>query len=240
MGNLLFIFEGESTEFKILKSLQQFFFNEADNIVVQTAYCNDIYDLYKKVNEDNFLDTFQLIKSIPHNKSILADFKRSDFAEIYLFFDFDYHDNVANTSNLNELLDFFNEETESGKLYISYPMVEALRHYQSDIDFKDLAIHIDQSKNYKSIVGDKTEKKYINLHKFSREIWAFLIIQHVKKMNYIVTGSFQLPSEYVEQASILKSQREKYVEPDNLISVLSGFPIAILDYYGLRLIQSFK
>jgi hypothetical protein len=33
------------------------------------------------------------------------------------------HSPAANDDKIIELLDFFNEETENGKLFISYPMV---------------------------------------------------------------------------------------------------------------------
>ena len=84
-NNILFIFEGPRTEKTITENLTKFFFNE--NTVITCAYCTTIYKMYTEIYEDDFLDTFNLLKEIDVNKEVLKDFKRSDFAQIYLFFD---------------------------------------------------------------------------------------------------------------------------------------------------------
>ena len=47
------------------------------------------------------------------------------------FFDYDFQ-NKMGTQKVNnilyEMLDFFNDETENGKLYINYPMIESLKY----------------------------------------------------------------------------------------------------------------
>ena len=63
---------------------------------------------------DEDLDTFNLLKDIPINKQNLKEYKRTDF-EIYLFFDYDGHDTMADDSILIDLI-LKNEETEKGKL----------------------------------------------------------------------------------------------------------------------------
>jgi len=81
-NNILFIFEGPTTEKSITDNLIKFFVNE--NIVVTCAYCTTIYKMYTDISEDGFLDTFNLVKDIEANKDTLKGFKRSDFAQIYL------------------------------------------------------------------------------------------------------------------------------------------------------------
>ncbi|MBK8723702.1 MAG: hypothetical protein IPL95_16035 [Saprospiraceae bacterium] len=87
--------------------------------------------MYSEISQDQFIDTFSLLKDIKENKETLKNFKRSDFSQIYMFFDYDGQVTNAGDNKLSELLKFFNEETEMGKLYISYPMVEALKHIES-------------------------------------------------------------------------------------------------------------
>ena len=127
MYNILFIFEGEKTEKQITDNLTKYFINE--NLVVQCAYCANIYKLYKDIIEDEDLDTFLLLKELPNNQEIFSQYNSNDFAEIYMFFDYDGHDTIADDKKVTELLKFFNEETLKGKLFISYPMVEALKHF---------------------------------------------------------------------------------------------------------------
>jgi len=133
-STILFIFEGEKTEKQITDSLTKHFANE--NVNVQCAFCSDIYQLYDKIYNDDDLDTFALIKNRIQNKESLSSYSRSDFAEIYIFFDYDGHAPNANDEKINDLLLFFNEETDYGKLFISYPMVEAIKHLSSEIVFR--------------------------------------------------------------------------------------------------------
>ena len=64
-------------------------------------------------------------------------FDREDFSEGYLFFDYDGHQkNLSKYDEkdaLEQMLMSFDNETENGKLYISYPMVEALRDFEPGI-----------------------------------------------------------------------------------------------------------
>lgn len=72
-----------------------------------------------------------LRENVPDAAHLLKGHGRNDFAEVFLFFDFDVHANNLREKNnldaLREMLGVFNNETELGKLYISYPMIEALR-----------------------------------------------------------------------------------------------------------------
>ncbi len=87
-NNILFIFEGGRAEEQIVSNFQKFFVNE--NITIKCVFGGEIYQIYKKIVEDQDLDTFNLIKE--RNKEthdILSGFNRNDFAEIYMFFDYD-------------------------------------------------------------------------------------------------------------------------------------------------------
>src|SRR5690554_7635161 len=101
MSNILFVFEGEKTEDQIEKSLSKYFFN--DRTVITCAFCAEIYQLHKTLVEDNDIDTFALLKDIPNNQGILKDFNRADFAEIYLFFDYDGHSTLRSEEHTSEL-----------------------------------------------------------------------------------------------------------------------------------------
>jgi hypothetical protein len=229
-NKILFIFEGEKTEDKIVNNLQKFFLNEST--VITCAYCNNLYQLYKDVQADEDLDTFVLLKNIIANQQILQEYKRSDFAEIYMFFDYDGHDTQADDAKLKKLLDFFNEETDRGKLYISYPMVEALKHISDYETFKDLAIDCKKNIDYKNVVHNSCLNTLRNFNKYDIETWKQLINVHLKKMNFVVNSSFGFPIELIFQDIIFSKQLEKYININSTIAVLSAFPIFLHDYYG--------
>lgn len=229
-SNILFIFEGPKTEKSITDNLTKFFVNE--NTVITCAYCTTIYKMYADISEDEYLDTFSLVKDIEVNKETLKDFRRSDFAQIYMFFDYDGHAKNASDKKLNDLLKFFNEETEKGKLYISYPMVEALKHIESFDTFKDLKVACKDFESYKKIVGDNCLECFKHFHLYNLNTWKILIDAHLKKMNEVVNNSFEFPSVIIDQLTIFNKQIEKHINVDKTVAVLSAFPTFLLDYYG--------
>lgn len=232
MSNILFVFEGERTEDQITDSFVKHFFN--NKIVVTCAFCAEIYQLHRALSEDEDLDTFALLKEIPQNEKSLKEFNRDDFAEIYLFFDYDGHSTLASDDSLEKMLAIFNEETNLGKLFISYPMVESVKHYSTKIDFKFLKVKAKENIKYKNIVSQEADKIYLQFSKYTFEMWLDLISIHLKKMNYVIFDNYIFPEENFEQAIIFEKQRKKFIEVDSTVSVLSGFPIFIYDYFGYK------
>jgi hypothetical protein len=93
-NKILFVFEGGRAEEQIVTNLQKFFVNE--NTTVKCVYGAEIYQIYKEILADEDLDIFNLLKErSQENKEILKEYNRSDFAEIYLFFDYDGHSSLA-------------------------------------------------------------------------------------------------------------------------------------------------
>ena len=230
MSNILFVFEGEKTEKQISDNLTQHFVNE--NTVVQCAYCNNIYRLHKEISDDNDLDTFLLLKELPSNREVLSRFNSDDFAEIYMFFDYDGHDTSADDQKIKEALKFFNEETNTGKLYISYPMVEALKHITINNDFKDLKVDAKSNINYKHLVSIQARKELIDFRYYTKDTWLMLIDLHLSKMNYIANGNYTIPLSIIPQNIIFSKQEEKYINIDSTVAILSSFPIFLFEYYG--------
>lgn len=230
-NKILFIFEGQNTEKQIVASLQKYFVNE--NTTVKCVYGAEIYQIYKDIVADEDLDTFNLLKDRNStNKEILKDYNRSDFAEIYMFFDYDGHSSLADDNKLKDLLEFFKEETDKGKLYVSYPMVESIKHIYNFDNFKDLTVQCKENISYKKIVHDSCLKTLTNFNKYDGETWKLIIIAHLKKMNYVIIDSFSMPDEIIQQFFIFSKQLEKYIKPYSKVAVLNAFPIFLHDYYG--------
>lgn len=230
-STILFVFEGIKTEEKIINSLTQYFVNQNSNVTC--AFCSDVYQLYTKLCNDPNLDTFSILKNRNQNKTKLADYKRSDFAEIYLFFDYDGHAPNASDAAIKDLVTFFNEETEAGKVYISYPMVEALIHNSSSINFESLKVSGKININYKGIVVADGADHLKHFSRLSKQDWNKLIEIHLKKMNSIVNGTYVLPTILITQLDVFNNQFAKFINIDSTVAVLSGFPIFISDYYGI-------
>jgi len=234
MSKILFIFEGEKTEKQITDNLTKYFISE--NSVIQCAYCANIYKLYQDISKDEYLDTFSLLKELPNNQEVLSSYNRDDFAEIYMFFDYDGHDTIADDKKVSELLSFFDDETLKGKLFISYPMVEALKHFSESINFDTLKVKAKENIKYKDLVNKEAQKELKQIKKYTKEIWIQLIDLHLKKMNFIIEKDFSFPNKNFSQDEIFSKQLEDYINVDFTVSVLSSFPIFLLDYYGKKYI----
>lgn len=127
------IYEGNKTERILIENLKKIFFlNRANIVFVGFPAGQNIYMLWKQIQKDEYeTDLIELIRE--YNKDAaekLKGYSRDDFSEIYLFFDYDGHNcNLSatdpdGTAVLGEMLETFDNETELGKLYINYPMVE--------------------------------------------------------------------------------------------------------------------
>ena len=124
---ILLVFEGARTERHIFNNLKKHYFS-GQNSIVHATFDTDIYTLWQEVRKDEFLDLIELIRDKnAKNKSELQGISRVNVSQIFLFFDYDGHSHNASDEAIQQMLAHFDNETENGKLYISYPMVEALR-----------------------------------------------------------------------------------------------------------------
>ena len=230
-NKILFVFEGPKTEGKIVRSMQRVFMSE--NTVLTCVFGADIYQLYVKITNDADLDTFSLIKerNLKENEFLL-DYSRNDFAEIYLFFDYDGHATRASDEKIAELLELFNEETEKGKLYVSYPMSEAIRHISDLESFKNSRVACKENIGYKTLVGKESAPRFLHMNRYNESIWKELLNAHLKKANQLVWDDFELPKSLLPQKIVFSNQLQKYILPYREVSVLSAFPLFIHDYFG--------
>lgn len=175
------------------------------------------------------------MKERPDNKELLKEYKRNDFAEIYLFFDYDGHSSMAADEKLIELLEFFNEETDKGKLYISYPMVEALKDISCYEGFKERMVPCKTNIKYKEKVASEGLAHLRNYARIGEEEWTKVVEAHLKKQNYIVNECYQMATERIEPIELFKKQQTNYIARKvPQVAVVSAFPSFLLDYFGVE------
>lgn len=230
---ILFVFEGAKTEETVINSLNPHFISKDEGVIIYASYQTDIYKLYEEVKDDEFLDIFEIIKE---KNETLKDFERHVFSQIYLFFDYDGHAHHANDEKIKHLLEFFNEESDNGKMFISYPMVEAIKNINSQNDFNMETFKISELTNFKKHVNDNSDKKYIHFNLYSKDQWVDVIKTHCNKANYLLNGENNFPREIIEQKTIFNMQKTKHIIHGN-ISIISGFPLMLLDYFGSEKLQ---
>ncbi len=234
--NVLLILEGKSTEPNAIRSIIKAY--KLDFNKVEVIFESDVYQLYSIFHQDEDLDVVEVLRErSEENKKTLLPFDRDDFSQIYIFFDYEGHATKAQVSKIEELLNFFDNETEQGKLYISYPMVEAFRHLTDD--FCNLQTPIALGKKYKNDVANSDSKfRAINYSKMNSSVWNEIVLRTIRKIFLIKSNkcspdSYQTFRKNYEQLAILNLQK-KFIKFGN-VSVLSALPFFILEYLGENL-----
>ncbi|MGQ4002904.1 hypothetical protein QIW31_07670 [Francisellaceae bacterium CB299] len=241
MDKILFLVEGQKSEPDLITSLKKSFENKKIIDAKIISYNTNIYKLYRKEKDDfGSLDDVDILANFLKEKG----YKRNDFSEIYLFFDLDSHDPEYSADVIVELLEYFYEETENGKLYISYPMFEALCDI-SESDF--LSLRTISSKNYKNNknlknllkFNETTRNKYIKCVKEDIEIldtisivdWFSIFKNHIVKKSYIVNNDLEI--KRVKETELFEKQLIE-LKKDSHVYVVSAIPSFVLDYIGVE------
>ena len=241
MSKILILLEGEKLDKNIIENLKDIHkFNDNIEIIIYKTNIHILYDHIK-----NEYGTTWPVKIIPLLRKRIQNFnlQDSDIGQIYLFFDSDMQAPQANNERLEEMFKYFNDETKNGKLYISYPMVEAF----FDIDFeqeeyyKNKEIMGTDYVNYKS---DKNVKvnilKQQDILKDKNKI-DIIFKQNIKKLNYIINTDFSFLDyeSYIDisEIDIFNLQVKRYGDLKTKISVLSPFPKFFIDYFGKPLYE---
>lgn len=252
---ILFVFEGAKREPDLFRAIETLFFQDKQNIVC--SFGNNIYELYNELQRfEGDGDIVSILKERYQGQKdspFTDDAKSSDFSEIYLIFDYDFQNknislDVMN-SQLEEMLDMFDDETDNGRLYINYPMVEAIR-YTKILPDKDYWTYVVSRKectdsSFKSIADSFSDYKSLDFLTLStrraateKEIrsrldnWKLLIVQNVSKANYICSGENEMPEDKdaVSQNAIFDAQKG-YIIRSESVSILSAFPLFLFDYF---------
>lgn len=242
---ILFIFEGASYEPQLYKGIKSLFFPRNNNQVL-CSFCSSIYTFYKRLKDDfdGFADVvdvlkMELAKTDPQNE--LFNYKSADFESIYIFFDYDFYRGNLEVKNaqIKELLEYFNEETDYGRLFISYPMIDSIQYTKElpDNDFHSYTVKRDES------VGEKFKKEarrfcYYNGYTFLKdaENWMFIVRQNVLKANNLTKGTLTWPLDKndVEQETIFEAQLQKHVIPHDEVAILNAFPMFLYYYFPVE------
>ncbi len=240
-GRIAFIIEGPKKEYQIIKNITNKFFHKSKIEFIPIPARQNIYMLWNTLKEDDFeTDIMEVIKEYykQENRETF-DWDSSCFQEIYLFFDYDGHQtNLPSDCDpivvINEMLKTFDNETELGKLYLSYPMVEALKDIKGDgscAAFTNCVLPIPQVARYKKLTGENIS--FNQLSRYDNE-WNDILPVFVSRIQCLLHQeklSFPDYRNMVTVNSIFDAQFQKYIQPNNEIFILSAFPEFLLDYY---------
>lgn len=239
MERTLFIFEGEKAEKLYFQSLEQVFFHGEERRLL-ASFQNDLYELYTEIAADEDLDLFELVKELnPSTNEIerLKGLRRDQIGQIYLFFDFEPNDEKFTGQNLLNMLRRFDNETEHGKLFISYPMIEAIRDIDEANEYLDRTVAISDciGSIYKKLSAERGSHAYQDAKKIDKDGWKFLIEANLRKANILTTKENTL-AHVSSQVPLALAQLTDN-SPRDPLPVLSAFPIFLADYFGLDALE---
>lgn len=250
---ILFIFEGDEREPRLYRTMERLYFpKKNDNIIC--SFGNNIYDLYKELMEyDGDGDVVSVMRErlATRGDSTLNGIRSSDISEIFLFFDYDFQNSHLSLEVINQRLEvmlaLFADETENGKLYINYPMIESIRYTKElpDTDYVNYAVSREQCKDFKRLARDfsaytsldhilfkdgvtPTKEKYIKV----KDNWQYLKQMNVSKANQLINGANTMPKDKsaINQLAIFRRQISLFVKPNKRVAILNSFPIFIYEY----------
>ena len=182
-----FIVEGEAREPQIIDNISKVFFSHGNFKIITLPAGENIYMLWKKLKADDFdTDIIEVLRESNDDISKQLDgLSRDDFSEVYLFFDYDMHQtNLGKEDDadaVKQMLESFDNETVNGKLYISYPMVEALRDYKSGICGDRVAcfVAITDMKEYKNASAVRAVNPQFK--EYDYEIFVNCIVDYISQ-----------------------------------------------------------
>ena len=238
-----FIVEGEAREPLVINNISKVFFVHGNFKIITLPAGQNIYMLWKKLKEDDFdTDIIEVLREEHEElKKQLEGISRDDFSEIYLFFDYDGHQNNLSGEDdsnvLEQMLRSFNNETENGKLYISYPMVEALRDFEEGKCGQEgwCFVPITEMGGYKFISAARSFHPQFKDYDFT--VWKNLIEVFVMRISCLMNAqSVIVYEQYVEAVNPFEIYKmEEYEIQKQRVFILSAFPEFLVDYFGIKL-----
>ena len=238
MSNILFLFEGEVREYQYYTVIERALEGKIKSKVNFYCYKTNIYSMYDEIKDDLSLDTINLLKERAKKDDDIENYEMlssTKFGEIYLIFDLDPQDERYSEDTIQKMLNLFNNETEHGKLYLNYPMIESFKHFKTipDSEYNTYKISIQDCITYKRDVAKLT---CINdYRKITIEQYLSILNQNLSKANFLINNSekcdFKTYRNSITQTNIYNFQKEEISTSSNLY-ILNTFSLWPLDYFS--------
>jgi hypothetical protein len=244
---ILIIVEGEVAEVEVFKRIGELFLDKNTRLEF-FSYKTNIYDLYNKISALNplYVETISALKDMfPEDKEV-SKWNQNSFSEIYLIFDYDLQDHRYKKEKLEEMLKLFSNETEKGKLYINYPMLESYRDHNNfncnEFIERSFPIKDINSANYKKHILSCGYTK--NLQHFTKRHFKQLCYLNICKGNYVLFVKKEFPEYRCYEKDFLQekilNKIDNHAKEKKEIIVLNTSMTFIVDYFGIKLYQEIK
>jgi len=206
-ANILIISEGAVAEEAIMRKLQKAY--GLDGKFEYTSYKTNIYVLYNQMFADKDISVLDIQSHLRTKEekayskattddervkiALMIDILSRNYSEIYLIFDIESpQDEKYCPLKIRRMTMYFNDATDMGKLYISYPMVESFYHMASipDVNYNTYTTQTNMlvKKQYKQRVrAESRNKKYFDRFAINEDECTTIIEHNITKAWHITT-----------------------------------------------------
>ena len=129
---ILLIVEGEADEVKFLKGL----FKKCNTLAQYKVYtyrsnihilAQELYNNYYDFDEGN--TDIRLILASLESDNQKKELLKEHYSDIYMVFDFEPQHDHPHFDTLKRMINYYNDSTNQGKLFINYPMMQSYKHF---------------------------------------------------------------------------------------------------------------
>ena len=243
--SLLFITEGKVDEPDFIKKFLEVCIPNVEYNIY--SYSTTIHTLAKTIfNRKGKIDKDLAIKRVlrEQEKDITKrEVLSNDYTDVVLVFDFEPRCDSPEFDKVEKMIEYFNDSSNMGRLYINYPMMQSYKHFKRfpDEEFKDRKIETIDVTNYKEIVHK--ESQYKKLVDYNYPICLNIIGYHLMKANYIISNRYSLMDrdeffslDYKKIYNIERENNEKY----GYVDVLNTFALFIIEFNPTDMIEKIK
>ena len=236
---ILFVVEGKKTESQTIINIFKRVMKISSEEIEVYKYKTNIYSLCDILNSGEYDSLIDYLRV--NAKHLFKDeIKPSDcFSSIYLIFDLDPQDSRFSINKIQFLVNYFSDETQDGKIYFNYPMMESL------FDFKTLNQRHFNNKTISKIgLNSDKYKAKVNKSSFVKcnkgcsikkdEILYKVLNLHINKYFNLINLDRD-DNHYSNQELLLDA--EKYYLANNKISIINS-SVLILNDYNACMIES--
>lgn len=235
-SKILVLVEGEKTDYKLMDRLLRVYgINDSHEIV---SYNTNIYTLYNQMfrsGDPASVDILQVLKEHERDEEKKRIFNNR-YSDVLLIFDLDPHDPAFAADKILEMVMFFVESSDMGKLYLNYPMVESFYHMKDipDNAYNSYTVTLDELRNHKYKERVNRENRNHDYTKFAvtKDECNTVIGQNIEKSWFlaeterVVNGIAQI----VPDAKDILTAQLKSMRESEHISVLCTCVFYIADY----------
>lgn len=235
-AKILVIVEGDKTDFRLMEHLFRIYGIRENHEIV--SYHTNIYTLYNEMFREGDPASIDILQNLKEHERDPQKKKLFDarYSDILLIFDLDPQDDQFSPAKILEMLSFFVESSDMGKLYLNYPMVEAFYHMKSipDEEYNSYTASFEELRQHKYKERVNRENRDHNYTKFAatKEECSTVIRQNINKA-WLLTETAHLVDDMAlllpDSVEILKSQLRK-MEEEQMLSVLCTCAFYIADY----------